>query len=140
MVDSKTAQPHVIGLDGTRTTSKIQQICGSRLELSDALSDSVTPLELGCLEPAKLHSPFLSLSRRAISRSFISQSIQAILLQKLGCCICFYQKMLRSLRKALELRHDKSFRRVTEEGSFIDSSRSSSVELTKRLRYRTAGS
>lgn len=48
MVDSKTASPHAIGLDGTRTTSKIQQICGSKLELSDAPSDSVTPLELGC--------------------------------------------------------------------------------------------
>jgi hypothetical protein len=33
--------------------------------------------------------PLLSLSGRAISRSFISQSIQAILLQKLGCCICY---------------------------------------------------
>jgi hypothetical protein len=35
------------------------------------------------------YSPLLSLSGRAISRSFISQSIQAILLQKLGCCICY---------------------------------------------------
>jgi hypothetical protein len=32
--------------------------------------------------------PLLSLSGEAISRSLISQSIQAILLEKLGCCIC----------------------------------------------------
>jgi predicted RNase H-like HicB family nuclease len=32
--------------------------------------------------------PLLSLSGKAISRSLISQSIQAILLEKLGGCIC----------------------------------------------------
>jgi hypothetical protein len=33
--------------------------------------------------------PLLSLSGREIFRSFISQSTQAILLQKLGSCICY---------------------------------------------------
>jgi hypothetical protein len=37
---------------------------------------------------SKLFIPLLSLSGEAISRSLISQSIQAILLEKLGCCIC----------------------------------------------------
>jgi hypothetical protein len=37
---------------------------------------------------SNLFIPLLSLSGEAISRSLISQSIQAILLEKLGCCIC----------------------------------------------------
>ncbi len=36
----------------------------------------------------RLGIPLLSLSGKAISRSLISQSIQAILLEKLGGCIC----------------------------------------------------
>jgi signal transduction histidine kinase len=42
--------------------------------------------ELASVQP--MLSPLLSLSGKAISRSLISQSIQAILLEKLGGCIC----------------------------------------------------
>ena len=39
-------------------------------------------------EQLSIYIPLLSLSGKAIFRSLISQSIQAILLEKLGSCIC----------------------------------------------------
>ncbi|MEH2338308.1 hypothetical protein [Nostoc sp.] len=73
--------------------------------------------------------PLLSLSGRAISRSFISQAIRAILITKTWLLYLLLGKNLAmpaagyayaSYTKALEFRNGKSFRRVTEEGYTMD--------------------
>ncbi len=72
------------------------------------------------LRPNRLggcYNPLLSLSGKAISRSLISQSMQAILLEKLVAVFVLEKKLaIASYTKALEFRNGKCFRRVTEEG------------------------
>ena len=58
--------------------------------------------------------------------------MQAILLQKLARCICYYKNLaLASQTKVLEFGNGKSFRRVTEEG-YLQKRHQIGDELTEK--------